>query len=277
MFIGVNIVFFPQHFLGLAGMPRRTVDYPDAFHGWNEVSSIGSYIAGFGLLIFFFWRHRGVREEARRRPTIRGARRDDAGMDAVLAAAVPSVRDAAADQVDRKLMSLVSEGAKRTGSLAGATEFGLAEPSLASAGDYLALLKPRVMSLVVFTALTGLAVAPGAMHPITAFTALLCIAVGAGAAGALNMWYDADIDARDDAHRAPPGADGPREAGRGARLRADACRLSRWWCSGCWSTGSPPRCSPSPSSSTRRSTRCGSSARRRRTSSSAAPPAPSRR
>ncbi|MDO9411107.1 MAG: cytochrome c oxidase subunit I [Pseudolabrys sp.] len=54
MFIGVNIVFFPQHFLGLAGMPRRTVDYPDAFHGWNEVSSYGSYIAGVGMLIFFY-------------------------------------------------------------------------------------------------------------------------------------------------------------------------------------------------------------------------------
>ncbi len=61
-------------------------------------------------------------------------------------------------------------------------------------GDYIALLKPRVMSLVIFTALVGLAVAPGPIHPVTAFTALLCIAVGAGASGALNMWYDADID-----------------------------------------------------------------------------------
>jgi protoheme IX farnesyltransferase len=67
--------------------------------------------------------------------------------------------------------------------------------SVATVGDYLALMKPRVMSLVVFTALVGLAVAPGAIHPVLAFTALLCIAVGAGAAGALNMWYDADIDA----------------------------------------------------------------------------------
>jgi protoheme IX farnesyltransferase len=69
------------------------------------------------------------------------------------------------------------------------------EPSMASVGDYIALLKPRVMSLVIFTALVGLVMAPGPMHPVLSFTALLCIAVGAGAAGALNMWYDADIDA----------------------------------------------------------------------------------
>jgi len=67
--------------------------------------------------------------------------------------------------------------------------------SEASVGDYVALLKPRVMSLVVFTALVGLMVAPTHVHPMIGFTALLCIAVGAGAAGALNMWYDADIDA----------------------------------------------------------------------------------
>src|ERR1700735_5608667 len=71
-----------------------------------------------------------------------------------------------------------------------------AEPSIAGVGDYIALMKPRVMSLVVFTALVGLVVAPGHIHPVIALTALICIAVGAGAAGALNMWYDADIDAR---------------------------------------------------------------------------------
>jgi cytochrome c oxidase subunit 1 len=53
-FIGVNVLFFPQHFLGLQGMMRRSVDYPDAFAGWNEVSSIGAYISGFGLLIFLY-------------------------------------------------------------------------------------------------------------------------------------------------------------------------------------------------------------------------------
>jgi protoheme IX farnesyltransferase len=70
------------------------------------------------------------------------------------------------------------------------------EPSIAGVGDYIALMKPRVMSLVVFTAFVGLLIAPGHLHPVIAFTALLCIAVGAGAAGTLNMWYDADIDER---------------------------------------------------------------------------------
>ena len=70
-------------------------------------------------------------------------------------------------------------------------------PRISEAGvaDYLALLKPRVMSLVVFTALVGLVIAPGHLHPVLAVTSLLCIAVGGGAAGALNMWYEGDLDA----------------------------------------------------------------------------------
>ena len=62
-------------------------------------------------------------------------------------------------------------------------------------GDYFALLKPRVMSLVVFTALVGLFAAPTAVHPMIAFSSILFIAIGGGASGALNMWWDADIDA----------------------------------------------------------------------------------
>jgi protoheme IX farnesyltransferase len=73
-----------------------------------------------------------------------------------------------------------------------AAAFAISE---ASVGDYVALMKPRVMSLVVFTALVGLMVAPDHLHPVLGFAALLCIAIGAGAAGALNMWFDADVDA----------------------------------------------------------------------------------
>lgn len=89
------------------------------------------------------------------------------------------------------------------------------EPSMAEVGDYFALMKPRVMSLVVFTALVGLVMAPGGTHPLLAATALLWIAVGAGASGALNMWYDADIDAvmaRTARRPVPGGRILPREA-----------------------------------------------------------------
>ncbi len=72
---------------------------------------------------------------------------------------------------------------------------GLAPSPAAVAADFFALLKPRVMSLVVFTGFAGLVLAPGHLHPVIAAMALLCIAVGAGASGAINMWYDADIDA----------------------------------------------------------------------------------
>src|SRR5437870_7425948 len=64
----------------------------------------------------------------------------------------------------------------------------------AAVGDYLQILKPRVMSLVVFTGFVGLVLAPGHLHPVLAAIAVLCIAVGAGASGAINMWYDRDID-----------------------------------------------------------------------------------
>jgi heme o synthase len=81
--------------------------------------------------------------------------------------------------------------------------------SAGSVRDFIALLKPRVMTLVVFTALVGLVAAPGTMHPGLAAIAILCIAVGGGASGALNMWYDADIDAK--MHRT---ADRPVPGGR---------------------------------------------------------------
>lgn len=77
----------------------------------------------------------------------------------------------------------------------GAYQTTAERPQDAGFGDYVQLLKPRVMSLVVFTALVGLLVAPAGLHPVEAFAAILFIALGAGASGALNMWWDADIDA----------------------------------------------------------------------------------
>ena len=89
---------------------------------------------------------------------------------------------------------------------------GLSE---ATAGDYLELLKPRVMSLVVFTAFVGMVAAPATLNPFIAVVAILSIAIGAGASGALNMWYDADIDAlmaRTRARPIPKGRIAPRQA-----------------------------------------------------------------
>jgi protoheme IX farnesyltransferase len=85
----------------------------------------------------------------------------------------------------------------------------------ASVGDYFELLKPRVMSLVIFTALAGIVLAPGGIHPVLGAVALLSIAVGAGASGALNMWYDADIDrvmSRTAGRPIPSGRIAPEEA-----------------------------------------------------------------
>ncbi len=89
-------------------------------------------------------------------------------------------------------MSLIFEDASLARPEPGSTRRDRPAARLA---DYVALTKPRVMSLVVFTAVVGLVVAPAHIHPATAIGSVLCIAAGAGAAGALNMWYDADIDA----------------------------------------------------------------------------------
>ncbi len=79
--------------------------------------------------------------------------------------------------------------------MSGSAAGTLAAPAAtAGAGDWLALLKPRVVSLVVMTGWIGLFLAPGHLNPVLAFTAILCIALGAGAAGAINMWYERDID-----------------------------------------------------------------------------------
>ena len=94
------------------------------------------------------------------------------------------------DQTDRKQAIAATAFARAERASDFSADFGGAEVR-----DYIALMKPRVMSLVVFTALVGLMVAPGSLHPLESLIAILCIAIGGGASGALNMWYDADIDA----------------------------------------------------------------------------------
>ena len=80
-FIGVNLTFFPMHFLGLAGMPRRYPDYPDAFCGWNYVASIGAFISGAGVLVFFYVVYQTFTSKATPARELLGRGCDDAGMD----------------------------------------------------------------------------------------------------------------------------------------------------------------------------------------------------
>ncbi len=123
-------------------------------------------------------------------------------------------------------------------------------------GDFIELLKPRVMSLVVFTALTGMVAAPGTIHPVLGVIALLAIAIGAGAAGALNMWYDADIDARMARTAARPIPRGRLTADEALSFGSVLSVFSILTLGVLvnWTAG---LCSPSPSASTSSSTPCG--------------------
>jgi protoheme IX farnesyltransferase len=123
-------------------------------------------------------------------------------------------------------------------------------------GDYVQLLKPRVMSLVVFTAMVGLLVAPVGLHPVEGFAAILFIALGAGASGSLNMWWDADIDAVMKRTQGRPVPSGRVQAGEALAVGLALSGISvvmlglatNWLAAGCW---------PLPSSSMPLSIRCG--------------------
>ena len=171
--------------------------------------------------------------------------------------------------------------------LAGAAD-GLFEPSV---GHFWSLLKPRVMSLVVFTGFAGMYVAPGSLHPLLFAIALFAIAAGAGASGAINQWYDRDIDAvmsRTKSRPIPAGFMAPAEAlTLGLVVSALSVLLlglaANWLAASllfcCWGwrrTGWQPVCSPLPSFSMRWSIRSGSSGGHRKILSLVAPPAHSR-
>jgi protoheme IX farnesyltransferase len=111
-------------------------------------------------------------------------------MEGIFAAAVPQLRRIAGRRLTGADV-FVSDSSETPPSI----PLHLGTAPAAGVADYLEILKPRVMSLVVFTGLVGLVLAPGHLHPLLATVAVLCIAIGAGAAGAINMWYDRDIDA----------------------------------------------------------------------------------
>ena len=230
-FIGVNLVFFPQHFLGLQGMPRRYVDYPDAFAGWNYVSSIGSYISGFGVLIFLF----GVlqafvrKEKAADNPWGAGA----TTLEWTLPSpppfhqfeTLPKISDTRAGTAERSCATVALQRDKsdlvgRRQQLASRSRRASPRPRSAT---IIALLKPRVMSLVIFTALVGIVLAPGHVHPVIALHRRCSASRSAPARPARSTCGTTrDIDAMMARTADRPIPRGPRHAGRGARLRHGA-------------------------------------------------------
>ena len=147
-FIGVNLTFFPMHFLGLAGMPRRYPDYPDAFAGWNFVASIGSYISAASVLVFLYVVYRTFTSKEHLADNYWGEGATTLEWTIVVAAAVPHLRGAAAGPLMSNIVQTIPTPAEQT-----------------DIRDWFVLLKPRVVSLVVFTGVIGLMLAPGSLQP----------------------------------------------------------------------------------------------------------------
>ena len=191
-FIGVNLTFFPQHFLGLAGMPRRIADYPDAFAGWNMVSSIGAYISFASTLFFvFIVLH-----------TLTAGRRVGANYWGDGATTLEWKLSSPPPFHSFDEVPVIAPSARTRRRVARTPELSelpaAAAAPLCGRGGRRLRRDPEAAGHVarrLHRVWSGWSLAPGHLHPVLAAVAVLCIAVGAGASGAINMWYDRDIDA----------------------------------------------------------------------------------